>query len=93
MLAVRNSSIPGPPLGTLGPLFTFLWGVTPPTPPVVPDLCTSICFKTSEKKTLIGPDKISEDMFPSLYKPWLKLDPCINLPEYKQAYKLLGSLL
>jgi hypothetical protein len=33
MLAVRNSSIPGPPLGTLGPLFTFLWGVTPPHTP------------------------------------------------------------
>jgi hypothetical protein len=28
--------------------------------------CTSICFKTSEKKTFIGPDKISEEIFPSL---------------------------
>ena len=27
--------------------------------------CTSICFKTSEKKTLICPDKISEETFPS----------------------------
>ena len=28
--------------------------------------CPSICFKTSEKKTFIGPDKISEEIFPSL---------------------------
>jgi hypothetical protein len=28
--------------------------------------CSTICFKTSEKKTFIGPDKISEEIFPSL---------------------------
>ena len=29
--------------------------------------CTSIYFKTSEKKTPIDPDEISEEIFPSLY--------------------------
>jgi hypothetical protein len=28
--------------------------------------CTSICFKTSEKKIHICPDKISEEIFPSV---------------------------
>jgi hypothetical protein len=69
-LALYGTIWPDDPIANLGP-------VVQSTISAIPGLnfnllfyfmhfCTSICFNTSEKKTFIDPDKISEEIFPNL---------------------------